>query len=100
MIFIFCVLSVIFFTSAFALDPTEQKSPPQLAINRDPTRPFTYKKADFTLKGIIYNDEQKYCMINGRYLSEGDIVSGYKITSVTSNEVMLERGKEKIVLKI
>ncbi len=52
-------------------------------------------KQTFKLTAILIEQEKKVVMINGKILSEGETISGYKITSINRDYVLLEGYGEK-----
>ncbi len=55
----------------------------------------TVTKQPLKLTAILVEQEKKFVMINGTILSEGETISGYKITSINRDYVLLEGYGEK-----
>ena len=76
----------------------------QFAIEEAPIapvlRPATASggPAQFALTGLIYSPEGSYCLINGKVVKAGELVSGAKLVSVTANEAILDYRGERIIL--
>ena len=78
---------------------------------RDPTRPPGYGQAvapaavggervDLRLSGIISGPRGRSAMLNGQRVSSGDQVADARVITVAHDRVEIERGGERIVIKL
>lgn len=56
--------------------------------------------AGFVLKGIIYSDEGSVAIIGDEVFKENDIINDYRIRKITRKKVLLNNGKNVIMLKL
>ncbi len=54
----------------------------------------------FRVTTILVSGQTKVTAINGVLLRKGDELSGYRIAEIEEKQVILSRGKEKLVLKM
>ena len=54
----------------------------------------------FTLGGTILGGDSPMAIINGKFIREGDEISGFKVLQIANNAVRLSNGKEEIELKV
>ncbi len=73
-------------------DPT---CPPDYGVN-----PLSSVNTDFKLMLIKYSHKKKYALIDGQYLVEGDMLRGYRVVSISKNQVKLVGEKGYIALTI
>lgn len=57
------------------------------------------EKARLHLLGIIYREIDAQALINGRVVSVGDTLEGYRVASITRKEVVLQKGVQTVKLK-
>lgn len=64
----------------------------------DPTRPLTWSQAatevnaaavDMELSNIRYSERRRWAIINDRQVQVGDLVNGYRVTTIAPNKVEL-----------
>jgi len=56
--------------------------------------------SELFLKGIVWNMDNPSAVINDRILSVGEIISGYRITQILEDSVVLEKENSKLNLKL
>ncbi len=75
------------------------------AVERDP---FSFSSSEQTnamvasdlfLKGIVWNPDNPYAIINDRLLRAGDTIGGFKVEKVLQDSVVLENGASRLELK-
>lgn len=110
------LLLLLIATSAFArelfvgyLKPVTTKDGKTIFSKRDPTQePFRMLSivpgekgaaADFDLKAILYNPQDKKAYINDNLHREGDNLNGHVIKSIFPEKVILVKGSKETVLK-
>ena len=55
---------------------------------------------NLAVTGIVYSDQDSYCIINGKILKVGDKIQGAKLVDVTPMSVTLEYHGERLTLPI
>ena len=55
----------------------------------DPTDNTTASKPELELSAIGFAHNEFYCIINDKIMTQGDMVSDYKVTKIKINEVTL-----------
>lgn len=55
---------------------------------------------DLQLLGVVVSNSRAYALISGYVVKEGDIVAGYKVTSIDRDQVVLKRLDEVFVLSL
>ena len=55
---------------------------------------------DLQLMGIAIGRDRAYAIVNGLVIEEGDSIAGFKVASITRNEVLLKRLDEIFVLSL
>lgn len=58
------------------------------------------QKARLHLLGIIYREIDAQALINGRVVSVGDTLEGYRVADITRKEVILQKGERTVKLKV
>lgn len=72
----------------------------------DPTRPGDFRpSATRSLKGmqlesILIGAQRKVAVINGKSYQSGDIISGAKLVSIETHQVIMRKGSKTIRLKL
>ncbi len=70
----------------------------------DPTKPSNYivqsKQPTYVLESILYSDERKVAVINGKALVEGDKLGSAEILSISKEQVRVKLGNRMSVLKL
>lgn len=56
--------------------------------------------SELFLKGIIWNIDKPSAVINDRVLFVGEVISGYKVTKISEDGVILENDNSKLSLKL
>lgn len=92
-ILFFCIVT--FSMSSVALD--DPMRPPVYSAKKVVKKAKTVK---LSLNGIISIDGREYAAINGKYLSMGDSIKGYRLTSIDSGKVVLLKNKKRLTLKL
>ena len=62
------------------------------------SRPGAVKSPRFALSGLVYSNEDSYCLINGKVVRVGERVGDATLVQVTPNAAVLDYRGEKIVL--
>ena len=57
-------------------------------------------KSEFELHTISADGDNRCCMINDKFLNEGDSIQGFKVMKITPNSVTLSNGANKFTLKM
>jgi hypothetical protein len=60
----------------------------------------TIGPAGFVLKGIIYSEDGSVAIIGDEVFKENDIINNYRIMKISKKKVLLEKGKDVIILKL
>lgn len=55
-------------------------------------------RANFSLNGIFFSDNEGFALINNQILKEGDTIEGAKVLRISANEVELDLGESVIKL--
>lgn len=55
---------------------------------------------DLQLVGVIIGDNSAYALISGYVVEEGEIIAGYKVTSIDRDSAVLKRLDEVFVLNL
>jgi len=75
-------------------------------IKRDPFSPGSLDSnqenaaSELFLKGIVWNMDNPSAVINDRVLFIGEVISGYRVTQILENSVVLEKENSKLNLKL
>lgn len=56
--------------------------------------------SELFLKGIVWNKDNPSAVINERVLSVGEVISGYRVTQILEDSVVLENENSKLNLKL
>lgn len=77
---------------------------PGLQALTDPTQPSYYrdasKKQSLHLESILFGENRRVAVINGKALTEGDRIGSAKIISITKDNVKLKRSGELFTLQL
>lgn len=57
-------------------------------------------KSEFELLTVSANGNNRCCMINDKFLNEGDSIRGFKVMKITGNSVVLSNGVSQFTLKL
>ncbi len=103
-------ISFFYFLNSFAenqVNKNSKKSANSSVVLHDPTRPQNYQgdapeeeSGLLTVKLIYTSKDQRYALINDRFVHEGDMVLGNKVIKINQHEVILEGVEGKIVLPL
>ncbi len=55
---------------------------------------------DLQLVGVVIGRDKAYALVSGYVVEKGDMLAGYKVTSVEMDQVVLKRLDEKVVLNL
>lgn len=74
------------------------------ALN-DPTKPTYYsaraeKKASFRVTSVLWSDERRVAIINGKAVSEGDEISGAKVVKIEKHQVRINQNGVLVNVKL
>jgi type II secretory pathway component PulC len=69
-------------------------------VKRMPTRSVREPASSWTLSGIVMGGSKPMAIINSRGVSEGDEIDGARVIQIESRRVVIERGGERITLKV
>ncbi len=81
--------------------PQPKVEPPVVAIAPPPPPPVDFPamaREKIHLKGIMLGDRPQ-AMMNGRMYRIGDVVEGFKIVEIVTNQITVERSGTRVVLK-
>ena len=65
-----------------------------------PTKSIGEPASPWTLSGIVFGGSKPMAIINSRSVGEGDEIDGARVVEIESRQVTLERGGQKITLKV
>lgn len=74
------------------------------ALN-DPTRPSYYqqgaaKKTTFKLNSVLWSKQRRVAIINGKALSEGDVIAGAKVVKIEKHQVRINQNGVLVNLEL
>lgn len=74
------------------------------ALN-DPTKPSYYqggtaKKNSLQLSSVLWSDQRRVAIINGKALSEGDAIAGAKVVRIEKHQVRINQNGVLVNLKL
>lgn len=52
------------------------------------------------LGGIAWSESEPYALINGQVVGVGELVRSYRVTSITPNEVVLEKDEDRVIVRL
>lgn len=52
------------------------------------------------LGGIAWSESDPYALINGQVVGVGELVRSYRVTSITPDEVVLEKDEDRVVIRL
>lgn len=52
------------------------------------------------LGGIAWSESDPYALINGQVIGVGELVRSYRVTSITPDEVVLEKDEDRVILRL
>ena len=52
------------------------------------------------LGGIAWSESEPYALINGQVIGVGELVRSYRVTSITPDEVVLEKDEDRVILRL
>ena len=85
----------------FAFPPGVKKGEGlQKKVGADPGKAGQESAPGFRVTTILVSGRTKVAAINGVLMKKGDKLDGYQILEIEDKQVILSRGKEKLVLKI
>lgn len=68
------------------------------AVSTDPTRPAVPK--EWTLKGIVYAEENPLAFINRQSVRVGDVVNNAEVVAINKNSVIIRHDDREITLTV
>lgn len=101
----FFITGILLATLFFLMKRSSSDADPTAVLRREymPKKiKRTFKPGELVLSGTSIVDDRRIAIINGGIYETGDIVEGYRVTSVDLKEVQLEnlRGDNAIVLRV
>lgn len=69
----------------------------------DPTRPVSYapsvlSESTFQLSSILFSNQRKVAVINGKALIEGELLGKAKVVKINQDNVLIKNGSKQIQL--
>jgi hypothetical protein len=61
--------------------------------------PRAARRDDLELTGVVYTPQLRMAHINGKILSEGDEIAGYKVIRISRDSVRMSKGGKFFILK-
>lgn len=52
------------------------------------------------LGGIAWSESEPYALINGQVIGVGELIRSYRVTSITPDEVTLEKDQDRVILRL
>lgn len=71
----------------------------------DPTKPSYYqsdkaKKTTLQLSSVLWSDQRRVAIINGKALSEGDVIAGATVVKIDKQQVQINQNGVLVKLKL
>lgn len=52
------------------------------------------------LEGIAWSESEPFALLNGQVVGVGEFIRGYRVSEILQDQVVLEQGDDRVVLRL